>query len=627
MKKILLIMALAVMLSAPNINGEDFQIRQVLDIGNGIDGTVSLPMVFTVKNQDTVLFINYYTTYYNNRFYECINNNFQVMDSFYGKWIVSQGNYDADNENDFLAVNGADSQSIYVIEQLDTDSIYKNWTWESGAVLENGFYNLSTTNLFKTDGRDRFYGSPNPYQPYGEPYGWFYAESDSDNSYHVEYVSDNGGDFRIVYTMDVGYIDNDSFVDVVAGTNMGATIWESKDSDNDTFTNIVDPDSYNGGGLVKIMNDIDRDSLNEFMTAGKAYDQSPAEWGFSLCETKGNDLYDTIWSHWIRKDYGPVGASFDGCGGDYGDIDGDGDDELVLCAGSIIEVFEVAGDDSFEMVWSMDNDTFSGGHVLLYDFTGNGRDEIIWTGQSDPQLPLTYEMEVMKTYIIEWDTLYDENKPTLDSAVAYEGSIVGDGIDEDDIVGLYFNRSMDTCTVNQGNIDEVLKLSSSHTWVDGMDSLGAVWWNSTRTRMFIKFKTNTEKPTIAVGDTIRPDSITINGSEPYIYPCYNEVILRGDFGPEGIQERHVPWGKNLEPCAVSCEPKIKIQMQSQYIIWNTNTEGTLTVYDISGREVIKEESKTTGKHKTDIRTLKNGIYFIKLKNNNQTITKKYLRLH
>ncbi|HAV92853.1 TPA: hypothetical protein DCW38_06705 [candidate division WOR-3 bacterium] len=137
--------------------------------------------------------------------------------------------------------------------------------------------------------------------------------------------------------------------------------------------------------------------------------------------------------------------------------------------------------------------------------------------------------------------------------------------------------------------------------------------------MFIKFKTNTEKPTIAVGDTIRPDSITINGSEPYIYPCYNEVILRGDFGPEGTEESRVP-------CAVGCEPKIQIQMQSQYIIWNTNKEGTLTVYDISGRELIREESKASGTHKTDIRTLKNGIYFIKLKTENQSITQKQIML-
>jgi hypothetical protein len=436
-------------------------------------------------------------------------------------------------------------------------------------------------------------------------------ESDSDNSYYFAYEDTFN---RKVYVMNFGYLDKDSMLDVITMTHLGQKIYESKNMNQDSFISVFDT-TKGGSQYLRILGDIDKDGNADYITGGLAFAQSPAEWAHIIFENDTDNHYYTKWDHRIQKDYGPVSASFSGCGGDYGDIDGDGDDELVLCAGSIIEVFEVAGDDSFEMVWSMDNDTFSGSHVLLYDFTGNGRDEIIWTGQSDPQLPLTYEMEVMKTYIIEWDTLYDENKPTLDSAVAYEGSIVGDGIDEDDIVGLYFNRSMDTCTVNQGNIDSVLRLSNGHTWVDGMDSLGAVWWNSLRTRMFIKFKTNIDKPTIAVGDTIRPDSITINGSEPYIYPCYNEVILKGDFGPEGTEESH-------EPCAVGHE--LKIQIQSQYIIWNTTDKGTLTVYDISGRELIREESKASGTHKTDIRHLKNGIYFIKLQTENQSITDKQI---
>ncbi|MDD3803248.1 MAG: T9SS type A sorting domain-containing protein, partial [bacterium] len=499
---------------------------------------------------------------------------------------------------------------IGIIECPDSQIIDSMWTWKSDTVFSVGLSALNSTNLIKNDGIDRIYGAPNPYTTVSESYGWFYMESDSDNSYYFAY--EDTEDVK-TYAMDFGYIDNDSLLDVLAGR--GGRVWEAIDTENDSFL-FADGTAY-GGYLSKILEDIDKDGNKEYITGGLVYAQSPAEWILGMSECNGDNSYDTIWSHWIRKDYGPVSASFSGCGGDYGDIDGDGDDELVLCAGSIIEVFEVAGDDSFEMVWSMDNDTFSGSHVLVYDFTGNGRDEIIWTGQSDPQLPLTYGMEVMKTYIIEWDTLYDENKPTLDSAVAYEGSIVGDGIDGDDIVCLYFNRSMDSCTVNKGNIDEVLKLSSSHTWLDGTDSLGAVWWNSLRTRMFVKFKTNTEKPTISVGDTIRPDSVTINGSAPYIYPCYNEVILKGDFGPEGI------WDST---CTVPTKSELQMQIQNQYILWNTNTQGTLTVYDISGREVIKEESKTTGEHKTNIRDLKNGIYFIKLNTKNQSITEKYLIL-
>ncbi len=611
MKRLKELTVLLVILTALMMQAEEFQIRQTLDVGNGHPCNDMDPKIVDFANKQTMI-LNYWL--YNNAFYELTGDTFAFIDTIGGGWVFSSGDYDLDGKLDLLGVNPMDSHNLYIMEQTDTDSIHKEWTWSSGPVFTGEFHTLGSTNLIKNDGIDRIYGAPNPYTTVSESYGWFYMESDSDNSYYFAYEDSVS---RKIYAMDFGNLDGDILLDMTATTQLMQGVWEATDTENDSFRKVVETPT--GNRITKILDDIDVDGKNEYISGGLAYAQSPATWFYRIAECNGDNSYDTIWKHYIEKDYGPVSASFSGCGADAGDIDGDGDDELVLCAGSIIEVFEVVEDDSFEMVWSMDNDTFSGGHVLLYDFTGNGRDEIIWTGQSDPQLPLTYEMEVMKTYIIEWDTLYDKNKPTLDSAVAYEESIVGDGIDEDDIVCLYFNRSMDTCTVNQGNIDSVLRLSSSHTWVDGMDSLGAVWWNSARTRMFIKFKTNIDKPTIAVGDTIRPDSITINGSEPYIYPCYNEVILRGDFGPEGIQGRRVP-------CAVGCE--LKIQMQSQYIIWNTNTDkGTMTVYNISGRELIREESKASGTHKTDIRHLKNGIYFVKLKNNNQTITKKYLRLH
>ncbi|HAV92129.1 TPA: hypothetical protein DCW38_02995 [candidate division WOR-3 bacterium] len=70
-----------------------------------------------------------------------------------------------------------------------------------------------------------------------------------------------------------------------------------------------------------------------------------------------------------------------------------------------------------------------------------------------------------------------------------------------------------------------------------------------------------------------------------------------------------------------------MQMQSQYIIWNTTDKGILTIYDISGREVIKEESKKPGEHKTDIRHLKNGIYFIQLKTRKNIQTQKMVRIN
>ncbi|MGE3062745.1 MAG: T9SS type A sorting domain-containing protein, partial [bacterium] len=136
----------------------------------------------------------------------------------------------------------------------------------------------------------------------------------------------------------------------------------------------------------------------------------------------------------------------------------------------------------------------------------------------------------------------------------------------------------------------------------------------------IQFSDSLKNPTIDIGDTIYVDTMAIWGTRVK-KPFKNPVVLTGSFGPTGIQENREPCALSLGTCTCTV-PTIK----SQYIIWNTNEEATLTVYDISGRELIKEESKTIGEHKTDIRALKNGIYFVKLRDENKSITEKMVKI-
>lgn len=72
--------------------------------------------------------------------------------------------------------------------------------------------------------------------------------------------------------------------------------------------------------------------------------------------------------------------------------------------------------------------------------------------------------------------------------------------------------------------------------------------------------------------------------------------------------------------------KTALELTQTPIQWNTNTQGALSIYDISGREVLKEESKTNGAHTTDIKQLKSGIYFIKLKDNDKAMIEKYCKI-
>jgi len=53
----------------------------------------------------------------------------------------------------------------------------------------------------------------------------------------------------------------------------------------------------------------------------------------------------------------------------------------------------------------------------------------------------------------------------------------------------------------------------------------------------------------------------------------------------------------------------------------------LTIYDISDREVIKEEPKKQCEHKIDIRHLKNGIYFIQVENKIRTLKGKLVKIN
>ncbi|MDD3803808.1 MAG: T9SS type A sorting domain-containing protein [bacterium] len=627
-----------------------------------------------------------------------------LYDSLVSGWIVGYGYFDLDEKLDFLCNNYADSLCLFIIEQKTTDSISKEWTWSTGSVFDGGLYSFETTSLLKGDGIDRIYGAPNPNTTVSEPYGWFYMESNGDDSYEFAYEDTFS---RKVYAMDIGYMDNDSLLDVVTMTHLGQKVYESKNMNQDSFVSVANP---LGGGYyyTEILGDLDNDGFINYIGGGKAYDQSPAEWLHDVMECKGDNSYDTIWSHWIRKDYGPWGSVASGCGGTAGDMDGDGDDELVLCAGSIIEVFEVMGDDSFEMVWSMDNDTFAGSSVIMTDMNGNGKKEVVWSGRSDPYLPYTYGIDMMKTYILEWrmlntpdtisygnavtpDTLrsdrffiYNEGADTvlvdsigfkdseffvdtaltyplqvypndsliirtafytesigyheseiyvygdknryktmlrgglgiecrIDSIKASDGFIAQNGVDSDDYVIVYFHGLTNQPEIDSTNIEDILSLNNGHTWLN-IDS--TFWLDRViqKDRLRIEFKDTNS--TISVGDTVYPDSLTITETL-FGVPCFNSIAIIGNLGPEGTEERH--------------ELKEVTELQSirvtgcNTIEWITQTtQGILTVYDISGREVIREESKTTGAHKTDIRQLKNGVYFIKLKESNKTIAKKHL---
>jgi hypothetical protein len=455
-----------------------FTRQQISDYNNDFDEEL------IINNGRKILFYEYQS-----------ENTYVLIDSIVDTnliWTSGTGNFDQDGLKDLLIGMPGDDEYMHlmILEQIDSTSFFDNLVWQSDTLYRSVYY-LSISNNLKGDGIERIYGGgiPEITTP-TNGYGWYYFTCTGDNQYEI--LNTFAESTRVQSAMDIGDIDGNGLTEmVITSPENYLYFFESENLSDTTF---IKQDSLTEGGYgsraLLILPDIDRDGTNEIMKYQLNYLDPPNSYAFIIYEdTSGTGVYDTIWRRdfEVDTDYSLVYAG----DMDYGDVDGDSLNELVICGGRHIEVWESTGDNQFEMSWEYTDPTYNTiqSHIKCHDFNKNGYDEIIFSGC---------------------------------------GQSVGD-----------------ECT-----------------------------------RIF-------------------EDSVAVNG----------------------IEESHEPCAKNLVPCAVSHE--LKMQIQNQYIIWNTNTQGTLTVYDISGREVIKEESKASGTHKTDIRHLKNGIYFIKLKENNRTIKEKH----
>ncbi|RKZ22441.1 hypothetical protein DRQ18_02545 [bacterium] len=202
--------------------------------------------------------------------------------------------------------------------------------------------------------------------------------------------------------------------------------------------------------------------------------------------------------------------------------------------------------------------------------------------------------------------------PLLDSAVAFDGVNSVSGVDDDDYVILYFSEPMNKTEINYENIDSVLHLSGNHSWLDGAGALGECYWNQDGTQLLVNFTTYLSSPTIAVGDTITPDGITL--CDLYENPCSSPVVLRGSFGPvQGVREKGVslylsPLNKNT--IVFSCQVK--------------NGEYTLSLYRVDGRVIRKMKGIGAGYFTGKIDNIPSGLYFLKLQQGGEVIERKVI---
>ncbi|HBT92264.1 MAG TPA: hypothetical protein DEA87_02210 [Candidatus Veblenbacteria bacterium] len=95
----------------------------------------------------------------------------------------------------------------------------------------------------------------------------------------------------------------------------------------------------------------------------------------------------------------------------------------------------------------------------------------------------------------------DTTGPTLNSATAY-GTGSANGKDAGDTIVLVFNEVTNKATINAANVNTVLALNNTHSWLDGAGALGGAAWNDAGTHLTITLSAATTLPTVSTGDII-----------------------------------------------------------------------------------------------------------------------------
>jgi len=286
---------------------------------------------------------------------------------------------------------------------------------------------------------------------------------------------------------------------------------------------------------------------------------------------------------------------------------------------------------SYEYTADFDVVTFidsAGVHIYsdlqsVYNLTSGDSTTVSFTQWDTPSNPMdltlrfsiiTSDMNPANDTISKTLYVKDLVPPVIDSAVAFDGVNAVPGIDDDDYVILYFSEPTNKPTIDNTNINSALSLSGGHSWLDGMGIVGICGWNLNGDQLTINLTTNTLLPTIAVGDTITPDGVTITDVNGNF--CSSPVVLGGSFDPTGIADRNLINKTFLNVYTIN-----KDKISFSYGIKKL-APYKITLYTIDGRMIKSIEGEENGYHEEQFSELPSGIYFLRLSQGNEIIGRK-----
>jgi hypothetical protein len=214
---------------------------------------------------------------------------------------------------------------------------------------------------------------------------------------------------------------------------------------------------------------------------------------------------------------------------------------------------------------------------------------------------------------------HESQGPLLLSAIASDNAIPVPGIDDDDQVLIVFNEPTNKPVIVGLNINTVLILSGGHSWTDGLGTIGSAIWNPAGDSLLITLSTNFGQPTIAVGDTITPDGVTIKDS--WGNPAVISVVITGSFDPQlGIDENSIYQLPITSYQLFQNFPNPFHKLTAIRYQLKAPSHTTLKVYDITGRliETLVDEFQEPGVYQVEwnsrigVSPVRSGIYFYRL---------------